>query len=328
MEKNESATISKYEEKHVRKLGEIAILIHLARSPEGSHAYEIRSKASEILFEKRHKGIMFLQNHLEILKDLKSLKTKHDFNTSEYKDLLKSLMKSIEDCPIFKHNLRFQKLLEQDNAEVTEEDMQFLEETIRTIEESIAEMKDVTTIWSNISGIYPAIETLEKNSMIEFVKEEKTEEGRLKKIYVITELGKQSLGRIMASLMDITSFMFEAEGRHAFYGKGGFLSSRFLPFRKLFHKLSEDISPEARKKIIDMKGKHPEGHHGRPFVNMMMEQGIAMPRIHVLINHPEMIKKHLENLESDEERKMVKTYLKTRMEERRKHLAKIIEELD
>ena len=328
MENNESKIISKYEEKLVRKLGEIAILIHLTRSPEGSHAYEIRSKASEILFEKRHKGLKFLQNHFDILTDLRNLKTKYEFNSSEYKELEESLLKSIEDCPIFKHNLRFRKILEQENSEVSKKDMQFLEEIILAIEETISEMKNITTIWSNISGIYPAIESLEKNSMIEFVKEEKTEEGRLKKIYVITDLGKQTLTRIMASLMDITSFMFESEGEHAFFGKGGFLSARFLPFRKLFHKLTEDLSPEAKKKIIILKGKHSEKHHGRPFVRMMMEQGIAMPRLNVLIRHPEMIEKHLENLESDEERKMVKSYLKSKLEEHKQQLTTIIEGLD
>ena len=58
--------IRKYEERFIRKIGEIAILIHLAKSPEGSHAYELRSKASEIIFERKKVGSKYLQQILDI----------------------------------------------------------------------------------------------------------------------------------------------------------------------------------------------------------------------------------------------------------------------
>ena len=81
----DESIISKYEEKLARRLGEIAILIHLARSPEGSHAYEIRSKASDILFENRRKGIDFIHNHLKVLQDLKKLYSITDTESEDYK---------------------------------------------------------------------------------------------------------------------------------------------------------------------------------------------------------------------------------------------------
>ena len=59
METENNQTINKYEDRFVRRLGEVAILLHLAKSPEGAHAYEMRTKASEIMFQQRKKGIRF-----------------------------------------------------------------------------------------------------------------------------------------------------------------------------------------------------------------------------------------------------------------------------
>ena len=51
----DSEVLNKFLEKLTRKLGEIAILIHLSQTPEGDHAYNIRGKASEILFQRKKK---------------------------------------------------------------------------------------------------------------------------------------------------------------------------------------------------------------------------------------------------------------------------------
>ena len=321
METNSKDIVGKYEERFVRRLGEVAILLHLAKSPDGSHAYEMRSKASEILFEKRNRGAVFLQSHLDILNEMKKLFSQFKTNSSVFEANRKNLREKIDECPIFKHNLRFKQMLSED-YEINQEDLSYIDEIIDALEGSIKNMKETSVIWSNISGIYPTIESLEKNGLIKFVRED-SEGGRLKKIYSITEIGRESLSRVMSSLMDISSFIFESEKENIFHGTEGILSSRLLPFRKVFLKLSKDLSPDFKKKIHSFKGKS----HGRPFIHMMMDQGLANPRLNVLISHPEMLDEHLNAAESKEDRKMLKSFIKNRLLERRKKIDKLLEKL-
>jgi len=321
LETNSKDIVGKYEERFIRRLGEVAILLHLAKSPDGSHAYEMRSKASEILFEKRKRGAIFLQSHLDILFTMKELLSQFKADTSAFEASRKSLREKIDDCPIFKYNLRFKQMLEE-NYEINQEDLNYIDDIIEVLEESIKNMKKTSVIWSNISGIYPTIESLEKNGLIQFVRKD-SEGDRLKKIYSITEIGRESLSRVMVSLMDISSFIFESERENIFHGTEGILSSRLLPFRKIFLKLSKDLSPEFKKKIHSFKGKS----HGRPFIHMMMDQGLANPRLNVLISHPEMLDEHLNATESKEDRKMLKSFIRNRLLERRKKIDKLLERL-
>lgn len=321
METNSKDVVGKYEERFIRRLGEVAILLHLAKSPDGSHAYEMRSKASEILFEKRNRGATFLQNYLDILSEMKELFSQFEANSSVFEASRKNLREKIDDCPILKYNRRFKQMFSENN-EITKEDFDYLDEIIEALEESIKSMKETSVIWSNISGIYPTIESLEKNGLIEFVRKD-SEGDRLKKIYSITEIGRESLSRVMVSLMDISSFIFESERENIFHGTEGILSSRLLPFRNVFLKLSADMSPEFKKKIHSFKGKS----HGRPFVHMMMDQGLANPRLNVLVSHPEMLDEHLDAAGSKEDRKMLKAFIRNRLLERRKKIDKLLDRL-
>ncbi len=321
METNSKDVVGKYEERFVRRLGEVAILLHLAKSPDGSHAYEMLSKASEILFEKRNRGAAFLQNHLDILSEMKKLLSLFEANSSVFEASRKNLREKIDDCPIFKYNLRFKQMISENYA-ITKEDFDYIDEIIEALEGSIKSMKETSVIWSNISGIYPTIKSLKKNDLIELVRED-SEGGRLKRIYSITDIGRESLSRVMSSLMDISSFIFESERENIFHGAEGILSSRLLPFRKVFLKLSADLSPEFKKKIHSFKGKS----HGRPFVHMMMDQGLADPRLNVLVSHPEMLDEHLDAAGTKEDRKMLKAFIRNRLLERRKKIDKLLERL-
>ncbi len=320
MEINEEAVIGKYEERFVRRLGEIAILLHLAKSPEGSHAYEMRSKASEILFERRKMGVEFLNNHLEIVSKLKEFLSKEKNEIPNYEQIKTDVLESLEKCPILNFNKRIQGFF-NDDYQITEADINYIDEIKITLEDSIKETRDQATIWNNISGIYPAIETLEKGGLIVLDRED-PEGGRLKKIYKITDVGEESLFRVLASLLDISAFIMETEGKHFFSGGRSLFSSRFIPFKKLFEKLTQDLSPDFRKKMHMFKGKTP----GKPFIKMMMNQGMATPRLNVLIHHPEMFQEHLDGIESEEERKMTKAYLKSKLLEQRDMINKLLEE--
>ena len=321
MTKDTESIIGKYEERFLRRLGEIAILLHLARSPEGSHAYEMRQKASEILFEKRNIGKQFLQKHLNLLILLQKISKQSNLNPDKYSQFKEEFLENIEECPIFKYNLRIQKMLSE-NYIFTKEDSEYIDDLIGVINEAIKEMKDTSVIWSNVSGVYPAIDSLEKNGLIELSRKD-LEGDRLKKIYVITELGRESLSRVLVSLMDISSFILDSEVKPVFHKTEGILSPRLDPFRKIFLKISNDLSPDFKKKVYSSR----ELHHNRPFVHMMMEQGMANPRLNILVNHPEMLEEHLDNVETLEEKNMLKTFIRNRLIERRKKIDKLLEKL-
>jgi len=314
--------MNKYEEKLARKLGEVAILIHLARSPEGSHAYEMRSKASDILYEKRRNSLEFIDDHLRTLHELYLLITKKIINTDEYDKKRKTIEEKIEKCPILKLNPRIDNLLSREQEEDIPKDLIYLEEIVKELENSIKEIKSMTTIWSNISGIYPAIESLEKNGLIEFVRDEK-EGGRLKKIYQITDLGRNTLARVLIYIIDITGFVFHVDDKHFMPRKQRKDPIVFNPFGEVFRRLAEDIPPEERKYLLHQKGKH----HDKPFSRMFMEHGLPLPSFRIFLRHPNLVKEHLEKIESDEERELAKEYLKTKLEERKQAINRLLEEI-
>ncbi|NPD88794.1 MAG: PadR family transcriptional regulator [Asgard group archaeon] len=313
---------SKYEEKLARKLGEIAILIHLARSPEGSHAYEMCSKASDILYEKRRNSLEFIDDHIKTLHDLQQLITKNIINTDEYNSKRRAIEKSIEDCPIFKLNPRIKNLLTRDKEDNIKKDLAYLSEITKDLEKSVQEIKSMTTIWSNISGIYPAIESLEKSGLIEYVKDDK-EGGRLKKIYQITELGRNTLARLLINIIDITGFVFHVDDKH-FMPKKQRKVLFFNPFGDVFRRLADDIPHEDRKYLLHHKGKQNE----RPFSRMFMEHGLPLPSFRVFLRHPGLVKEHLDRIESEDERELAKEYLKIKLVERKESISKLLKELN
>ncbi len=314
---------NKYEEKLARKLGEIAILIHLARSPDGSHAYEIRSKASDILFENRRKGVDFIHNHLSVLHDLDKLSTTVDKESTEYEAKKNSIENDIENCSIFKYNPHIQNLLTRKNKARINKDIEYLTEIIEELELTAQEIKKTTTIWSNISGIYPTIESLEKNGLIKYVRKD-SDGDRIKKIYEITDVGRVTLSKALMSLIDLTGFVFHVEEKHFMVKKGKKQPMIFNPFGRIFRNLAEDVPPEMRKEIMLHRGKH----HGRPFARMYMEYGLPLPSFRFLIRHPNLIKEHLDRIESKEERNLAKEFLKTKLTEHKESITKILEELD
>ncbi|MCG3222475.1 MAG: PadR family transcriptional regulator [Candidatus Heimdallarchaeota archaeon] len=320
---NSDKVIEKYEEKLARKLGEIAILIHLARSPEGSHAYEMRSKASDILFENRRKGIEFIHNHLKALHELRKLSAIANTDSEEYDNRKNSVAKEIESCPIFKHNPHIQNLVNRENEAAFSKDLDYISEVIGDLELTGHEIKKTTTIWSNISGIYPAIESLEKNGLIKYLRKD-SDGDRIKKIYEITDIGRATLSKILVSLVDLTSFVFRVEEKHFMVQKGKKQSIILNPFGSVFRKLAEDIPPEMRKKIMHYRDKH----HGKPFARMFMEHGLPLPSFRFLIRHPNLIKEHLNKIESEEERNLAKEFLKTKLTDRKVEIEKMLKELE
>ena len=318
-----SEQISKFEERLARKLGEVAILLHLARSSEGSHAYEIRSKASDILFEKRRRGMEFTQNHLDTLTELHNLATKFQIETEDFSEKKKSLKEAFEKCPLFKLNPHLVNLLNREHPNTFAKDLKYLEKIKEDLETTLVEMKSLSTIWSNISGIYPAIESLEKNNLIQYIRDD-SEGGRLKKIYQITDLGRKTLARALISLVDLTSFAFHPEDKKILLIQKKDSSILLNPFRDVFRKLVEDIPLEQRKKIIHHKEGRPKGR----FARMFMEHGLPLPSFRFLIRHPDLIEDHLKQIKSEEERKIAKEFIKTKLRERKEEINDILKELD
>lgn len=322
MTKTKNDAVSKFEEKLARRLGEIAILLHLARHPEGDHAYEIRSKASDILFMQKRKSIDFVNNLLQITDELHTFATEANIGTSEYNDRKKKLEESLEKCPIFKFNPHFNRILTKDSTTDVKSDLKYLEEIAKSIEETREEVDISSTIWTNVSGIYPAIDSLEKNGLIQLLKED-IEGGRLKKIYGITELGTKALNRSILSLIDITSFIFHIE-MHSVIGKGDKAKFEIInPFRDLFRNLTHEIPPENRKKLMTKRGRHHKGHFSR----MIVQHGLSIPNPRFLIQKPEIIPHFLNQIENEDEKNITIEFLKKQLKGHRDMINKALEEL-
>lgn len=321
METVTQSTIRKYEERFIRKLGEIAILLHLAKTPEGSHAYELRSQASEILFERRKLSSEFLQEVLEILQSLKKIHSESDKDAIDDETRYKEILEKLDHYPLFRNNTIIQKFLLKNN-QITSEDIQYINDIIDTLNNLSKEMHESTEIWSNITSIYPAIESLEKNELIKLDRED-PEGGRLKKIYKITDLGRESVERVMFLLMDILSFVLETEGKYFFFGGKSIFSSKIVPFRNLLEKLTEGLSPDFKKEMFSFKGKT----EGSSFINMIIAQMVAAPMLNTFVRFPKRIKEQLETIETDEEKRMIKTFMKTKLIKQRDMINKMLKEL-
>ncbi len=321
METDTQTSIRKYEERFIRKLGELAILIHLAKSPEGSHAYELRFKASEIIFERRKVGAEFLQQILDILLELKKIHSKKKTAIPVDINKNKETIGILDQFPLLKYNIRIQKFISGKN-QITPADIDYLDEMIEVLRDMMKQVQDSTEIWSNSTSIYPAIESLEKNGLIELDRED-PEGGRLKKIYKITKLGKESLEKVMHLLIDILSFVIETEGRNFLFGGKSIFSSKIVPFRKLFEKLMTDLCPDIRKELLSLKSKRQSSS----FINMIFAQAVAAPMLNTFIRDPEMVKKQLETIEIEDEKNMVRSFMKTKLIEQRDLIDNMLKKL-
>ncbi len=311
---------TKFEEKLARKLGEVAILLHLSRFPDGSHAYEMRSKVSEILFNKQKKGLEFLQYHYDALCLFKNFIENYEPDSEDYDYKHQKVVESIEKHPIFKFNPHIQNLLHRKNIEKTEEDFEHLNDMLNSFEKTIKDMKGHTTVWSNISGIYPAIDSLENSSLIKLSRED-SEGGRLKKIYEITELGRRTVTRVILSIVDLTGFIFSLDNQLLTL-EGKRKIPLLNPIRDLMHKITEDLPSEMRKKLLMRKGKK---HHS--FARKIMEHGLPLPNPRFLVHNPHLIKQHLKNVENENERKLAKDFLKEMLLSHKEKIEKALKEL-
>ncbi|MBY9000138.1 MAG: PadR family transcriptional regulator [Candidatus Heimdallarchaeota archaeon] len=318
---DKDTTIRKYEERFIRKLGEIAILIHLTKSPEGSYAYELRFKASEIIFERRKVGSEFLQQFLDILLNIKKIHSETKTEIPDNINKKKEIFGKLDQFPILKFNVRIQKFI-MDDSKITPADIDYLNEIIDALKDMKKEVQDSTEIWSNSTSIYPAIESLEKNGLIELDRED-PKGGRLKKIYKITKLGKESLENVMVLLIDILSYVIETEGRNFLFGGKSIFSSKIIPFRKLLEKLMEDLSPDVRKEMLSLKDKKQSSS----FINMIIAQAVTTPILNTFIQDPEMVQNQLETIETEDERNIVRSLMKNKLIEQREMIDKMLKKL-
>ena len=266
----------------------------------------MRSKVSEILFNKQKKGLEFLQYHYDALYLFKDFIANYEPDSEDYDYKHRKISESIEEHQIFKFNPHIQNLLDRKNSEKLEEDFEYLDDMLNSFEKTIRDMKGHTTVWSNISGIYPAIDSLENSNLIKFSRED-SEGGRLKKIYEITELGRKTLTRVILSIVDLTGFIFSLDNQ--LLTLEGKRKIPFLnPIRDLMHKITEDLPDEMRKKLLMRRGKkHPS------FVRKIMEHGLPLPNPRFLVHNPHLIKQHLKDVESENERKLAKDFLKEKL---------------
>ena len=127
----------------------------------------------------------------------------------------------------------------------------------------------------------------------------------------------------MHLLIDILSFVIETEGRNFLFGGKSIFSSKIVPFRKLFEKLMTDLSPDIRKELLSLKGKRQSSS----FINMVFAQAVAAPMLNTFIRDPEMVKKQLETIETEDEKNIVRSFMKTKLIEQRDLIDNMLKKL-
>jgi hypothetical protein len=137
-------------------------------------------------------------------------------------------------------------------------------------------------------------------------------------------LGRSTLARVLIYIIDITGFVFHVDDKHFMPRRQRKDPLFFNPFGKVFKKLAEDVPHEHRKELLMHKGKQ----HERPFSRMFMEHGLPIPSFRVFLRHPNLVKEHLKKIESEEERKLAKEYLRSKLNERKELITKLLEELN
>ena len=227
-----------FERKLARTLGSIAILVQLLRiQPKGLHAYALWKKVEELVYTKRKQLEEPIGKTIDILQEISDLydEAKTDLDIHSRKEKLRE---EIQTSFLMRHNIHLKALL--GDSKDSEKDVHL--ETLGIILDQLKFMKDIflesSSVWSSPSGIYPELNQLEKDEMIQEIGEEVVE-GRARKIYSLTDQGKLGLRLAFMSFFEISDFLFSYD-QTAFWSSEG----EDIPVILLLKKMVEDLEFE------------------------------------------------------------------------------------
>ena len=318
--KDLDSIIHKFETKWGKRLGELAILLYLSRKEEGAHAYELRTKVEEIIFVNRKEREKVLTQLMRLVEELLNLQELSD--QEEYKRALLDLKQQLESYPFLFQNRYIQALFVPDSKISPQESFTYFSEILDLMRSALSELKSSSLLWSSISGIYPTINSLEKDGLITLHRTEQ-HEGRLRKIYTITDIGRKALQRAISSLLEITAFMFQIEREQGFYSDYSLRGANFSVMRKLFLKFREGLETK-----FNLTKNIEEPFLKTPLLNLLLppELKAAFPFTLPFINAAR-IKNLLMGIEDDVQKQIIASNLKKRFEEMQKKIEECLEVL-
>ncbi len=235
--------------KFIRELGELAILIQLAKKEEGSHAYELFEDIKEVIFPHQ---IQQLKDYNVVRKGLSRLITKYPAdkieNESDFQKFQKDWEKFRTECsdtPMV--NFLLSQMSDAIQLQGVKSLKPLLEmfSTLNKKMEGLAEHLSLkSSIWSNVTNIYPVLASIEKDGLI--IGDEIKVDARYRKVYRITDSGYQHLRNSIFDILNIFTFILPSASEKL----DPTLFSRFMPrppsvfrgtqWEELFPKISYD----------------------------------------------------------------------------------------
>jgi len=322
-EKNEDfeRKVEQFELKWRKKLAELAILLFLSYRKDGAHAYELRTRVEEILFSKRKEAKKMLEEVKTLLQKIVLLQA---ISYEERVEKIDTIKRQLELFPFLINNKFIQSLLDKEPSIPLSDSIDYLNELIELIDQTIDAIESSSMLWSNISGIYPSINSLEKSGFIALKRTEE-HEGRLRKIYVITNIGRRALQKTISSILEIIRFMFQMVIEGWYEEKDIMASSAPLIYGKLFKKFREGIVGQNFGSITSFQ----QPHLVRPLLSFLIppELNAMVPHTGALLS-AQQLEQLLSQINDDVQRELVISTMKSRLEGIQNIINEVLKVLD
>lgn len=305
--------IQKFETKWGKRLGELAILLYLSRKKEGAHAYELRTKVEEMIFSYRKQREKVVEHFIGLLEEVQELQ---HLKGENYSRVLFDLKQKLELYPFLLRNKYVRALVKGDEGISREECFRYFSELLDLLQNALEKMRSTSLLWSSISGIYPIISSLEKDGLVVLDRTE-AHEGRLRKIYTITDIGREALQRATRSLLEITVFMFQMGREQEIDSEYSSPGLELPAIRKAFAKFREGLETKMQ---LPLNVKNPL--FDTPVMNMLLPPQLRLEALTFspFFLNPERIQQIINGIEDDLQRKLVINNLKSRFQELKKRI--------
>ena len=291
----------KLEKKLARELGSVAILILLMKEPEGIHAYDLVKRVENIVYSLQQRITSQLNNILDLNNQIIAVFS--DLSTvKDGKDKITNLQEKIKQNFLFKYNSGIKKLFTSNDPKQISENLSSVENNNHKLKQMMKKISQHTEVWKDVSGIYPVLNHLLQNDLIKIEKEHIIE-GRVRKIYTITQKGKEFAINSQWTVLEITDFIIPFR----YSMKSSKLpNERIYPLKSLIDELELDNMDE--KTLMSEIEKSP-------LLSMM--RGVFFPIIIESIvksNNPSKLTEILERAQTKNEKIIFKCILRAILE--------------
>ena len=170
-----------------------------------------------------------------------------------------------------------------------------------------------SSVWNNVSNIYPVLKSLEKDGLIN-VLEEKTIQGRNRKIYGLTEVGEDHLRESLFAIFGFLTFIIPSKGEK--------LDTKI--FSPLKMSLKEQIPLEDN---IDLSIDHFKEIMESTGIPIFFEPWLLFMSL-IIIRNPQFIKTMISKSQTVTEKMIRKTILYTQLRNVQEAVSSALEIMD